>query len=435
MLADTYNTANKLVGVTKGTSSIVYAYSGLGDRLKQIADGVTTDYVLDINAGLTQVLQDNTNKYVYGNQRISQIAETQTGYFLPDALGSMRQMTDSSADLTLARTYEPYGNIVSSSGAGETVYGFTGEMQSDGLVHLRARDYTSQLGRFTSRDIWEGNTNEPISYNKWLYGNSNPVIYFDPTGKLSCKDKNESIQCFSKAQILNQEAKQIQLDISAPYPKRYPVESFAHLADKAYELFEGDVGGTMWGLTNVLVGVDPNSYSVWKIGLEGAPSLVKKVFGVTYDRSKNSLFVGEQWLAFNKNLSDHYSDKGDWDERYFDTTSNQAFHFMYSVSAGYYNTSFVSFLANIVHDPYYLECIFGNDLEKLKAVPIIGFIPNFTTETSREDFNLAMKGIELVPVLKTAVHKNQSFNFGTWIRDNLQNKKIQDLQYLQGFSR
>jgi hypothetical protein len=41
MLADgqavyKYTTANKLVGVTKGTSSIVYAYSGLGDRLKQI---------------------------------------------------------------------------------------------------------------------------------------------------------------------------------------------------------------------------------------------------------------------------------------------------------------------------------------------------------------------------------------------------------------
>ena len=49
MLADgqavyTYNTANKLVGVTKGTSSIVYAYSGLGDQLKQIADSVTTDF-------------------------------------------------------------------------------------------------------------------------------------------------------------------------------------------------------------------------------------------------------------------------------------------------------------------------------------------------------------------------------------------------------
>jgi RHS repeat-associated protein len=188
MLADgqavyKYNTANKLVGVTKGASSIVYAYSGLGDRLKQIADGVTTDYTLDINAGLTQVLDDGTNKYLYGNQRIAQIAETQTGYFLTDALGSMRQMTDPSADLTLARTYDPYGNVVSSSGAGETVYGYTGEIQSGGLVHLRARDYASQLGRFTSRDTWEGSSNTPLSYNKWTYVEGNPIRFIDPTGQ------------------------------------------------------------------------------------------------------------------------------------------------------------------------------------------------------------------------------------------------------------
>ena len=187
MLADsqavyTYNTANKLVGVTKGTSSIVYAYSGLGDRLRQIADGVTTDYTLDINAGLTQVLQDGKQSYLYGNSRIAQIAETQTGYFLPDALGSMRQMTDPSADLTLARTYDPYGNVVSSSGAGETVYGYTGEMQSGGLVHLRARDYASQLGRFPSRDTWEGEIMDVSSHNKYLYADANPIIYIDPTG-------------------------------------------------------------------------------------------------------------------------------------------------------------------------------------------------------------------------------------------------------------
>jgi RHS repeat-associated protein len=72
--------------------------------------------------------------------------------------------------------------VVSSSGAGETVYGYTGEQQSGGLVHLRARDYASQLGRFTSRDTWEGNTKEPISFNLWLYADANPINFIDPTG-------------------------------------------------------------------------------------------------------------------------------------------------------------------------------------------------------------------------------------------------------------
>ena len=62
-------------------------------------NSVTTNYTLDLNAGaehalwaLTQVLQDGTNTYVYGVNpltgtvgRIAQVAETQTGYFLPDA--------------------------------------------------------------------------------------------------------------------------------------------------------------------------------------------------------------------------------------------------------------------------------------------------------------------------------------------------------------
>ena len=210
MLADsqavyTYNTANKLVGVTKGTSSIVYAYSGLGDRLRQIADGVTTDYTLDINAGLTQVLQDGKQTYLYGNQRISQIAETQTGYFLPDALGSMRQMTDPSADLTLARTYDPYGNVVSSSGTGETVYGYTGEIQSGGLVHLRARDYVSQLGIFNNQDKSIPDLSEPSDWNKFKYSQNNPINQTDPSGFCSGnKDdiNNPDINCWMEILVI-----------------------------------------------------------------------------------------------------------------------------------------------------------------------------------------------------------------------------------------
>jgi hypothetical protein len=35
-------------------------------------------------------------------------------------------------------------------------YGFTGELQAGGLVHLRARDYDPVVGQFITRDSWEG---------------------------------------------------------------------------------------------------------------------------------------------------------------------------------------------------------------------------------------------------------------------------------------
>ncbi len=39
-----------------------------------------------------------------------------------------------------------------------------------------------------TRDSWEGNEYQPITYNKWLYSNANPILYTDPSGHLACKD-------------------------------------------------------------------------------------------------------------------------------------------------------------------------------------------------------------------------------------------------------
>lgn len=68
--AYTYDSANRLTSFN-GTSS--YAYIGLGDRLTQTVNGNTTSYALDLNTGLTQVLTDGTNQYLYGVGRIAQV--------------------------------------------------------------------------------------------------------------------------------------------------------------------------------------------------------------------------------------------------------------------------------------------------------------------------------------------------------------------------
>jgi YD repeat-containing protein len=77
-----------------GVSS--YTYNGLGDRLGQTVNSVTTNYTLDLNAGLTQVLADGESTYLYGLGRIAQLSAEETAYFLGDALGSVRQLTDES---------------------------------------------------------------------------------------------------------------------------------------------------------------------------------------------------------------------------------------------------------------------------------------------------------------------------------------------------
>jgi hypothetical protein len=55
---------------------------------------------LDLNSGLTQVLTDGTNTYGLG--RISQQSGNDPEYFLGDALGSVRQVTSPSEQVTYA---------------------------------------------------------------------------------------------------------------------------------------------------------------------------------------------------------------------------------------------------------------------------------------------------------------------------------------------
>jgi RHS repeat-associated protein len=182
--ASTYTyTSNKLSSISGENLNVTFQYNGLGDRLSQTVNGVTTNYTLDLNAGLTQVLSDGTNTYLYGMDRIAQVNGSVTEYFLTDALGSVRQLADNTGAVTLAKSYQPYGTPLTATGSGASIYGFTGEQQDPtGLTYLRARYYSSAQGRFLTRDTWGGDTNRPMSYNRWNYGYGNPVKYTDPAG-------------------------------------------------------------------------------------------------------------------------------------------------------------------------------------------------------------------------------------------------------------
>ncbi len=184
-----YNAANRLVSFSNASTTATYVYSGLGDRLSQTVNGNPTTYTLDLNAGLTQVLSDGTNTYLYGLDRIAQV-NTSTEYFLGDALGSVRQLTNAQGNITLTKSYAPYGEVMASAGSGTSPFAYTGEqVDPTGLVYLRARYYASGMGRFLTRDTWGGDANSPMSFNMWNYVDGNPINRLDPSGQ--CDDLNE----------------------------------------------------------------------------------------------------------------------------------------------------------------------------------------------------------------------------------------------------
>jgi RHS repeat-associated protein len=59
---------------------------------------------------------------------------------------------------------------------------YTGDYNE--LIYLRARFYAPGMGRFLTRDTWSGLSTSPISYNKWVYSNDNPLYYIDPSGNI-----------------------------------------------------------------------------------------------------------------------------------------------------------------------------------------------------------------------------------------------------------
>ncbi len=191
---------NRLKSILGAGTSVLYRYNGLDDRLQETrrvepvetVNGADTNFTIDLNTGLTQALSDGRYTYLYGNGRIAQESHSAPGtshtdYFLGDALGSVRQLTDAIGAVTLSKMYEPYGTVSMTSGAGQTDYGYTDEYQSGNSVYLRSRFYMPSTGRFLTRDTWSGDANRPLSLNRWNYTNANPINFTDPSGHLPIK--------------------------------------------------------------------------------------------------------------------------------------------------------------------------------------------------------------------------------------------------------
>jgi len=180
----TYDHANRLSSIVQGPDVYGFGYNGLGDRLQQTVNGATSNYTLDIEAGLTQVLSDGGTDFIYGVGRIAQQGAAGREYFLGDALNSARQLVNDAGRVGLGRAYEPFGDLLSIAGEIQTAYGFAGEWtDATGLINLRARYYQPTTGRFVQPDPFGGFPTRPVSLNAYPYAYDNPLLYTDASGR------------------------------------------------------------------------------------------------------------------------------------------------------------------------------------------------------------------------------------------------------------
>lgn len=231
-----YNARNQLTDVVDATDparSIQFTYDANGNRQTKTQAGTTTTYRWDARDRLIEVLRDGVwvarydynaagqrtykevngpsptaVRYVYDGPLL--IAETnvignslakyhysasgrllsmeragQHYFYLLDGLGTPIAMTSAEGLIVVRYRVDAWGNPVATVGDSANIFGFTGYPVDDetGLHYANARYYDSELGAFLSEDPAQGDPTRPVTLHPYLYGNGNPLIYLDRSGR------------------------------------------------------------------------------------------------------------------------------------------------------------------------------------------------------------------------------------------------------------
>ena len=198
---------NRLAKVSTAAKTVEYGYDSSGRRIKRLVkEGATTTethYKVDHQRNYSEILVESTKVnsgawvdtvHVHTPDGVGElIASTTAGaqtQLFSDGLGSVR--VAQTAATSHAFSYDAFGIALgategmpaNAADASATSHRYTGEYADSqtGLLHLRARDYDPQIGRFISMDEHPGANRIPLTLNKYLYGNADPVNTVDPSG-------------------------------------------------------------------------------------------------------------------------------------------------------------------------------------------------------------------------------------------------------------
>jgi len=151
----TWNVDNQPTSITNGGVTETYQYDADGERVKRVANNVTTVYL----SGLYEEDQETGTKrvlYTLNGQVVAQRTKTAIAegviYLHGDHLDSVSVVTDSTGSLLDQQDYDPWGQV-RSGGTSRTTLNYTGQRRDGtGLLYYHARYYDPMLGRFLSAD-------------------------------------------------------------------------------------------------------------------------------------------------------------------------------------------------------------------------------------------------------------------------------------------
>ncbi|MCS7278100.1 MAG: hypothetical protein NZ531_04540, partial [Aquificaceae bacterium] len=121
-------------------------------------------------------------RYLLGLRPCGFVSGGQVRIYHADRLGSVRWVTDGSQNIVASYVYEGFGKIVGQNGGSGGPYQFCGlwGYRNDGdagLMHVGARYYEFETGRFIQKDLVLGKI-------KYVYCANNPICATDFNGKI-----------------------------------------------------------------------------------------------------------------------------------------------------------------------------------------------------------------------------------------------------------
>jgi len=203
-----YDYENHMTKLNDGVV-LTFTYNGDGGRFSKYDGTNTTKFVYDRRTGtpgldpvLIETDNSGTTTATYTNEggAISQKRGSTTNWYNFEAIGTTRQLTDSSQVVSDTYSFDAWGNGLSSSGSTANSLKYVGKQNyytdaQSGLMMLGVRYYDANVGRFTSADPARDGIH-------WcVYVSNRPTEFIDQSGMAGDRDQCQSYLSSAASQI------------------------------------------------------------------------------------------------------------------------------------------------------------------------------------------------------------------------------------------
>ena len=191
-----YDAANRLssVSLPGAPNAASYSYQADGLLARRIAGGNSKNFIWNELTPYGDVLYETDGSgaalasYTTGprGDLLQQIGNgsAPASYYLHDGVGNIIGLSNLAGVETDRYRFDAFGNVTLFTGASMNPFRYRGQRTDDvsGLQYMRARSFSSETGRFLTRDVAPFVLSDPVDLNRYTYAAADPINGYDPTG-------------------------------------------------------------------------------------------------------------------------------------------------------------------------------------------------------------------------------------------------------------